>query len=542
MKRSIHILLLMPALVAVFFAGYAWTRIKEIPEVSNALCDDMLGVPLKDANIARTIIPINSNLVFFTREGKIYRFNLEKKILDFLVDLNTPIEPEIIYQKDTVVLKQKNSANFILFDIKKMAVIKIPQKIKADKIISIDADHEILGYLTGRRLVFRNYYSGEILSELTIENGVNRRNENENKSENENERKNEGGGDIVFYNSADTLIDGAPKTLILTSRDLYVFDKRKNSIETIKLESKASSGFLPDDGVIYYGSENRELIKFSLTTRKILWQFKLADQLKIKPRKAGPYITITPEDHNLYFFNKRGTLYWWEKLDSTRLLPPVIMNENVSVFLWNKTIKFFNYKNKTSYSYPFDKSVFSDALHIDEYLYVIADAGDDDQGQPLKAITKIGNNFGVVIQTDPQNIIPIGKSIKFNLEIFNLVNPELKISILDTGDVKVFEKTITYKEDPSFVWIPNRAMAYNLVVEINAENKKGLMIEHPFEVIDVKKRLSQYYYQLQKNSNEDYAIYDSDNWQAPLFSTYPTESAKIKKNEKVRAISARKKD
>ena len=292
-------------------------------------------------------------------------------------------------------------------------------------------------------------------------------------------------------------------------------------------------------GAIYYGSENRELVKFSLVDGKIHWRFKLADQLKIEPRKAGPYIAIIPEDHNIYFFNKRGTLYWWERLDSTRLLPPVVMKENVAVFLWNKTVKFLNYKHKSSYTYPLDKAVFSDALHIGEYLYVIAETGKEDQGQPLKAITKIGNNFGVVIQTDPQSIIPMGRSIKFNLERFNLVKPELKVNILDTENKSVFEKNIAYKDDPSFVWIPNRAMAYKLVVEINAENKKGLMIEHAFEVIDVEKLLSQYYYQLQKYSNKDLVIHYSGYRQDLL---YPTEPAKIKKNEKARAVPTRKKN
>lgn len=523
MKRNIHILLLMLTLAAAFLTGFCSGSVKVIPEVSPALYNDVMGGPL-NANTAGTIIAVDSNLVFFTSEGKIYRFNLEKKLLDFLVDLAIPIEPEIIHQKDIVVLKEKNSTHFIFFDLGKMAVIETPQEIDAEKIISIDAEHKIIGYVTGRRLVFANYAGGKILAELNLEAG--------------------GGsdisdGDIIFYNSVAAVIDDTPMLLVLTSRDLYVFNKTRNSIETIKLASKAASGFLFDNGDMYYGSQNRELVKFSLADRKVQWRFKLADQLKIEPRKAGPYIVITPEDQNIYFFNKRGTLYWWEKLDSTRLLPPVIMKENAAVFLWNKTIKYFDYKHKSSYIYPLDKVVFSNALHIDGYLYVIAETGDQNQEQPLKAITKIGNNFGVVIQTDPQNIIPMGRSIKFNLERFNLIKPELKVNILDTENKSVFEKKISYKDEPSFIWIPSQAMLYKLVVEINAENKKGLIIEHPFEVIDVEKLLLRYYYQLQKNSNEDPVMHYPGYRQDIL---NPTEPVKIKKNEKTRAVSDRKKD
>ncbi|HLP62836.1 MAG TPA: hypothetical protein VK186_28615, partial [Candidatus Deferrimicrobium sp.] len=140
MKRNIHILLLMLTLAAAFLTGFCSGSVKVIPEVSPALYNDVMGGPL-NANTAGTIIAVDSNLVFFTSEGKIYRFNLEKKLLDFLVDLAIPIEPEIIHQKDIVVLKEKNSTHFIFFDLGKMAVIETPQEIDAEKIISIDAEH-----------------------------------------------------------------------------------------------------------------------------------------------------------------------------------------------------------------------------------------------------------------------------------------------------------------------------------------------------------------------------------------------------------------
>ncbi len=512
-------MLLVVGITAAFFPVFCSGRIKVIPEISTALLDDAVGEPLRDVATTGAAIARDSSLVLFTPEGKIHRFNLETKMRDFLVDLATPIEPDVVRQKDVVVLKEKNSPNFIFFDLREMKVMEIQgsDKINAEKIISVDTEGKIIGYVTGKRLVFMHYPTGKVLAETTLE------------TENE----------VVFYNSADAMVDNSPKTLALTNRNLVIFDKRRNTIDTVKLDAPASSGFLADDGVIYYGSENRELVKFSLASREIQWRFKLGDQLKIEPRKAGRYIVLTPEDHNIYFFNKRGTLYWWEKLDSTRLLPPVIMKENVAVFLWNKSIKFLDYKRKTSYTYPFDKSVFSDALHIGEYLYVLAETGNEDQGAPLKAITKIGNNFGVVIRTDPQNILPLGRSIKFNLERFNLVKPILNVKIQDSENNNVFTKTIAYKDDPSFVWIPNRATAFRLVVEINAENKKGLIIEQPFDVIDVEKLLSQYYYWLQKNNNDDRVIISTEQRQFPL---NPIEPARVKKNEKTRAVPPRKKN
>jgi hypothetical protein len=287
-----------------------------------------------------------------------------------------------------------------------------------------------------------------------------------------------------------------------------------------------------DGHYIYYGAKNRNLIKFSLTSNKVKWKFRIAEQLKLRPQKAGPYIAITPEDYNIYFFNKRGTLYWWEKLDSTRLLPPVAMKENVVVFLWDKTFKFFNYKKKQVVSYPFDKAAYSNLIYIDEYLYMVSqeETGEDMYEQPPKNITKIGNNFGVAVYTNPQHILPLGKSIKFNLKRFNLIKPELKIKILDPAGKSVFDKTVSYKEDPSFVWIPNKAVEYKLIIEINAKNKKELRIEEPFKVTDVEKILKRYYYHVQKFSMEDQLV------------SYPYPFATKKKDGKTKKIPGKEED
>jgi hypothetical protein len=144
-----------------------------------------------------------------------------------------------------------------------------------------------------------------------------------------------------------------------------------------------------------------------------------------------------------------------------------------------------------------------------------------------KTITKIGNNFGVEIETDPQHILPLGKSIKFNLNKFNLIKPELKIEIVNHAGESVFDKTISHKQNPSFVWIPEKAMEYKLVVQIDAKNKKGLRVEKSFNVTDVEKILKHYYYHLQKYSKADQVV---------------LEPVTTKKNGKTKPISGREKD
>jgi hypothetical protein len=455
-------------------------KIKVVPEISPSLMEETVLELKKDDDTAEKIIKNKSELVFFTLKGKILRFNPSQKMINFLYNLTTDINPEIVHQNDIVILKKKNSKDFIVFDLQQMKVKKILENLETEKIVSIN--HEVIGYIYKNQLIFLDYISGKTLGKLNID------------------------ADTVFYNSESLADEG--KTFILSSRNLYIYNKEKKSTEIVNLKNKPTSGFLMDGNDIYYGAKNRNLVKFSLTSNQVKWKFRIAKQLKLKPQKAGRFIVITPEDNNIYFFNKRGTLYWWERFNSSRLLPPVIMRENVAVFLWDKTFKFFNYKKKQVISFFFDKAPHSNLLYFDDYIYLVSqeETGEERYEQQPKTITKIGNNFGVEINTDPQHILPLGKSIKFNLNKFNLIKPELKIEILNHVGQSVFDKTISHKQEPSFVWIPEKASEYKLVVQIEAKNKKGLRIEKSFNVTDVDKILNHYYYHLQKYSKADQVV------------------------------------
>lgn len=524
-NRIVLVFMLPVVLAAAFFSSSCKGRIKVVPEISGSLKDESV-LDLKDEEVfVKTIIDTNSEVVFFTTRGKIYRLNPEKKMLTFLYDLTVDIHPEVIHQGNVVVLKKKDIHDYIIFDLRQMKVIKTLVNLKADRIVC--ADDGVVGYVSENRLTFMDYLTGKILTQSPLDTagaGPDAAVETDKPRE------------TVFFNSEQIDEGAGAKTLILSSRMLYIFYKNQTAIRTVNLEHPAGSGFLRDGGSIYYGTENRELVKLSLDADSakadVKWRFKLADGLKTKPLKAGPYIVIVPADNNIYFFNKRGTLYWWQRLDSSRLLPPLVMKENVAVFLWNKSVKFFDFKKKRIVTYPFNRDVFSNSLYIDEYVYVIAQqeleevtasgeeidsaeetasieetaSGSEEEESVPKTVARIGNNYGVKIETDPEEIIPMGKSIKFNLERFNLIEPELTVKILGPTGESVFDQTFSAKDDPYFIWIPEKSAEYKLVVEINAENKKGLRIEEPFNVLDLENILNRYYYEVQKSSNEDRVV------------------------------------
>lgn len=517
MKIKTHIFVLVQVFAVVALTALLnWScggNIKTVPVVTGAMKDDSILDLKEDDRFVRTIIENKSEIVFFNTNGKIYRLNPAEKMVTFLYDLTFEIYPEIVCQGDFVVFKKSTSNDYVIFDIQKMKIVKTILGLDADNVVCID--DEILGYKTGDRLVFLHYPTGKKISRLNLEPVEEKTAETtpvEGTTGKETSDDKE-----VFFNSAN-MEEGAD-IVLLSSRNLYIFNKKHHSAKAVKLEHRAVSGFLLDGNALYYGSVDRELVKLNLDTDKgnahVGWRFKIADQVKTKPLKAGPYIVVTPADNNIYFFNSRGTLYWWEKLNSTRMLPPLVMKDNVAVFLWDKSIKYFEYEKKKINSYSLNRYVFSNLLYIDEYVYMITerDLGEDTSRAAVagaekeevvpKAILKVGNNYGVKIGSNPEYIIPVGKSVKFYVEKFNLLEPELRIKIVNPAGESVVDQKYTHKQDSSFIWIPAKAAEYKMVVEINALNKKGLIFEETFNVIDLDAILTRYFYEVQKSSTED---------------------------------------
>ena len=455
---------------------------KKIPEISPSLSEQQV-LDLSDKNLANTLIESGSQLVFTTLAGELFRWDPEQQMVNLLVRLNSPIDPRIFSQGNYLILKQLKSGSFSIFDITQLKEIATLENIKIDRVLALD--DKIVAYLVDKEIHLFNYRSKQLLKTVKIS-----------KKKNFNLYNSEFRGNYLY---------------ILSSRYLYIFDRAGDMVRQVTLKHPASSGFLLDGGVIYYGSAERELVKFSLRSGKASWAFKIAEVLTGKPCKIGPYIVIVPQDNNIYFFKKSGTLYWWEKLNSSLLLPPVPMKENAAVFLWDKKIKFFNYKKKQVITFPLNRTVASNPVRSSDYIYVVSsNKGSEEEEEEEEFVpshlSKIGNHYGVEINSDPKYVKALGKSVRFDLKHFNLIKPKYKIKIVkdQPGDqTPVYDKVITPEDKPSFVWIPKEAIQYRLMVEIEAENKTGLTVEETFSAIDVQEVLRNYYYQLQNRCEFD---------------------------------------
>ncbi|MCP5048811.1 MAG: hypothetical protein GY940_16690 [bacterium] len=504
--------LILIAAVLVFLMMAACSRgLRVVREVSTNLYDEDV-LELTDKNMVEKIVSHKSQLVFLTLDGKIYRWNPEEKIINFLYNLNKEIDPDTLPhdQGDFMLIKLKSqgtdpgssgSGDYVVFDLDQMKETAFLQNLDAKKIVGLD--RQLLFYVTStNELAVLDYLANKPLAQLTL---------GKTRDVAGKEAAGEEGGEEVFNSQFK-----GNSVYILSGNRFHIYDRGRNTFSGSPLKYKAASPFLMEDKWIYYGSQERQLIKLSIRSQKASWKFKIADQLRIKPQKIGPYVCIIPEDNNIYFFNRAGSLYWWKKLNSTRRVLPVSMDENIVVLLWNNKIKFFNYKKKRVVTYPMQEwmEVKSNPVYFGDYLYVVAEDKleenvDEDQSNRriYKRLSRVGNYYGVKVKTDPDYIWPKGKSIKFTLKGVNLIKPQYTVKILkESGNLSaapsppVFEKVIARDEIPSFVWIPEDAAKYQLVIDIEAENQKGLTIEETYNAVDVEKMLQNYYYEIQRQS------------------------------------------
>ena len=471
---------LLLVILIIAYVGSARTKI--IPEISPNL-SEIHVMDLTGKNLAKTLAAIDSQLVFTDLEGQLFRWDTASKMINSLNQLTSNIDAGVFSQSDYFILKSVKTGKYSIFQLDELKEIAALDDIDIQQVLGLD--HEILVYLFNKEIHIYNYRSRLLLKTLRI-------------------------GKKESYQAYDSEFRG-DNLFLFSTRYLYIYDRTRDVVERIELARLAASGFLLDGDMIYYGSEQRELVRFSLKSRKTSWALKLADVLNVTPKKIGEYVAIMPEDNNIYFFNKNGTLYWWEKLNSPWLLEPVVMKENVAVFLWDKNIKFFNYKKKQVTTYHLNRKVKTNPVYIDDYIYVVTEDNvgegrEEDEGPYPSHLSKIGNHYGVEIFTEPKYVKPRGKSVRFNLKPINLVKPQFKIKIVKNrpgNEPPVFDKIIAPNDKLNFVWIPAEAVEYRLIIEVEAENKTGLTVEENFTPVDVQEILRDHFYQLHTRSDSN---------------------------------------
>ncbi len=448
-------------------------KIQTVPEVTGSLASKEIYTFSSDVPVLK-MLEKESHFVIVNGRGTISKIEIASGELKFIFQLNFPIHPEIFSRGDYLVMRDNAGKHLVVFDIGGMKIIHDMENPGKVKCIGVNGEHIVL--LNGSDVFVHDYSPKN--APLKIELGK--------------------------TNAFDCQF--AENSIYLPTTDtLYVVDTKKWNYRTIAFPIPCISGILLDEGSIYYGSDNRRLIKFNPLKNKIVWKFLLTKKLTDTPQKIFGHIVCTPEDQNIYFISPSGTLDWWQKLNSTRLLHPVPMGENVAVFLFppeSPQVKYFNLKKHETNSYTLDYLIQGAPIYFGQELFILKGQKEGKQKKVI-GIAKIGNRYEVDIKTDPKRLLSTGKSIKFILSPVNLIDPEFDVKILNSKKETIFNKKIADAEKAQFNWIPEAEGEYEVSVDSKTADGQQLTTTQPFSVMDIDKLLLDYYLELQQESNAD---------------------------------------
>lgn len=449
-------------------------KIKLVPEITSNITEENV-LDLESKETVGRIIERDNRLIFITLKGEVFSLETREKQLTTPVNLGTKIDPEIFVQDNFAVLKEADKNRYFILDLDNLPGAREAINMNMDRVIAVNEN--LVVFRRRNRLVFFNYRSRKTMQKPVVK-------------------------DIRLFNS-----DFSGHILrILSSKNLYTYDTKNDRLHTLELKHPPASGFLADGKYIYYGSANRELVKFAPQNGKTQWAFKLPVLLDSRPVKAGTHICITPTDNNIYFFTTRGTLQWWHSLDSPRALDPVAMKKDVAVFLMNREyrkmknkIRFFNYEKKEVVSFQSKHQLESNPVYMNDYLYILC----EDIDRQVKTISRVGNRYALETEIEPAEVKPVNKSLEFKITPINLIEPEYRAVIVDKEGNQVFEKKLAADDPSSFVWIPEKAGMYELQVQADAQNQKGLTGGQKFKVVDMDTILESHYYLLQQGCDDE---------------------------------------
>jgi hypothetical protein len=464
---------LFPIIFLMIFFYSCAPKVQIVPEVTGQLTADEIYTFSADIPVFK-LLEHDSNFVMVNGRGTISKVSIATGELKFIYQMKFAIHPDIYRHDDVLVMRDRSGQNIVMFDINEMKVLRSIEEDTEGRCIGADKRAAVLS--TGNKLIVLPSTSKKKKMEIEI------------------------GSAQVFATRVESNGIYVP-----TADHLIRIDTERWNVQKTAFPIPCNSGILLDKGFIYYGSPNRQLLKFDPVRNKIIWKLTLTKNLSEAPLNMANHIVCTPEDQNIYFVSPNGTLDWWQKLGSTRLLPPVSMENNVAVFLFPKEspeVRYFNLKDRETHSYQLKDLIQGDPIFYGKALYILKGKKEGQQ-KKTAGIVKIANRFEVDIKTEPKRLLSTGKSIKFILKPVNLIEPALEVKILNSKKESIFNKEIIDAEKGQFNWIPESKGNYEVTVDAKTEDGQVVKSSQAFTVLDTDTLLLDHYLKLQQACNAD---------------------------------------
>jgi hypothetical protein len=453
MIMKIQLVFLTGLLVVI--AGCVKPRLALIPEISPPLIQEEVFAWTGQV-AGDTLFHCAAGIGWVDASGQIVTWNPERKVAGKVFRLPFAVSDPPFHQGDLLVLKSQAADQLLIFDLARMETKFALRDLQVKQILAVDGDY--LVYLDAENLVVYSWQNPAGIFRWP-------------KAENE------------FFN-CHFFHD---RILIMSSRQLCIFWKLSGKFQHLPLPLQAAAEFLCQGEYIFYGSSQRQLVKYSLRKNKMVWKLKLGNNLERKPLFFADSIVVNPADNNVMQLNRNGSVRGWLALDSIPEFELLPMVDNLAVFLMNQEIKFINLRRRQVTVFKINGRPAGRPLAYNQDLYFFLAAGE------MKKLQRVGNRYGIELTLAPGKTQWLGIPITFSILTNNLLKPFLRIFISAEDGRSVFSKNIAMANRATLVWIPTQAGTYRMQVSVAALNRKEDK-EIFFKVFDPQKIIPEFYF------------------------------------------------
>jgi len=435
--------------------GCGKPRLTLIPEISPPLIQEEVFAWTGQA-AGYTIFPCAEGIGWVDASGQIVTWNAEKKVAGKVFRLPFAVSDPPFRQGDFLVLKSQADDQLLVFDLTRMKMSFALRDLKVTQILAVDGD--CLVYLDGENLVVYSWQNpAGIFRWPTAEK--------------------------KFFNCHFF----PDRILIMNRRQLFTFWKANGEFQVLPLPLEAAAEFLCQGEYIFYGSSQRQLVKYSLRKNKVVWKLGLGQNLERQPFISTGTIVVSPADNNVMQLNRHGSVRWWLALNSILQFNLVPMADHLAAFLMNQEIKFINLRRQQVTIFKINGRPAGMPLAYNHDLYFFLTDG------KTQKLQRVGNQYGIEVTLAPDKTQLLGIPITFSILTSNLLKPRLHSVIRDEAGQTVLAKNFEMANQASLVWIPAQAGIYRMQVSAAALNRNEER-EISFQVFDPQKIIPEFHF------------------------------------------------
>lgn len=427
-------LLFLTGLLAVL-AGCGGPRVTTIPDVSPPLIQEEVFSWVGQV-AGNMLFPCAAGIGWVDKSGRIGTWDPEKKAPGPVWPLPFAVEDPPFRQGVFLTIRSQTKDQWLVFDLVRMEIVWTASVPEATQVLGMDGRHWV--YLDGENLAVRQGPDPDAVFRQPV-------------------------ADKEFFNCHFF----PERILILSRRHLFVFWRQSGKFQQLPLPLPAASEFVFLGEHIYYGSSQRQLVKYSLREKKMSWKTKLGHDLERRPQIKAATVVLSTADNNVLQMSQRGSVRWWLALDSILEYALLPMTDHLAAFLLNRHVAFIDVRRQLVTYFKIQGRPAGMPLACKDNLYfLLQDAGN------AQKLQRVGNHYGIDLELAPGPAQWLGMPVTVSFQTNNLLTPRSQCLIRAEAGETVLLKKFKTARGGQLVWLPAKTGTYRLRVSAAALNRQ----------------------------------------------------------------------